>query len=120
MRHFGARLAVLLSFSMLCIANVAAADERSANFTAYLREGPGLRYRVIDEIATGQRVDVAECNDGWCRLLLDRATGFVPQGVLDATREERARAPTTCFLNRGNGSRGGMPEQFCYEPASKR
>ena len=98
----------------------ARAEQRSVGFTSFLREGPGLRYRVVDEVATNELVDVAQCVDGWCRLMLDRATGFVSEAALVVPHPLRVPGFETCFLNRGNGERGGVPERFCYQAPSTR
>lgn len=56
-----------------------------------VRSGPSTNFRVIEALARGTQVDIAECRNGWCKIGLDRGrTGWVSARYLN---EEAA--PTT-------------------------
>ena len=51
----------------------------NARATAALnvRSGPGIRYRAVDVLDRGERVQVERCQSGWCRIRHDGADGWV-------------------------------------------
>jgi uncharacterized protein YraI len=86
-----------------------------AKWTSYLRAGPGLPYAVLDEIAPHHPLTVQDCGAGWCRVLYERAEGYVQQDFL--TEAKAAPVPPgalpNCFDVTLSGHSGGSHVRFC-------
>ena len=113
-------LSALVLAAGLVAPHVSRADEGTIRATSYLREGPAIAYRTIDEVAGGVSVQVIACANEWCRIQLGDATGYVASAALN-----RAPPPTmspdarqACFLNPISGYHGTRDEEFC-SPASR-
>lgn len=65
---------------------VASTAEEAASATSLnVRSGPGTRFSVVDVLAPGDLVDVAECQaNRWCRIVQDGADGWVSASYLAA------------------------------------
>lgn len=97
------------------------ADDATVRATTYLRAGPGTAFRSVDEAAGGATVQVLGCADGWCRIQLGDAAGYVASAALTPgpapTMPPGARQ--TCFLDPLSGYHGSRDEEFC-SPAAPR
>ena len=81
----------------------------------FLRTGPGQRFTVSDELLRGARVEVGDCDVQWCRVQLDRTTGFMDRTALaarDATPPPVA-GPEDCFEARRAGRARGEVWRYC-------
>jgi len=47
-----------------------------------VRTGPSNEYRILDELHTGDKVDVLENGEGWTRIRSGDREGWVPEGFL--------------------------------------
>ena len=80
----------------------------------FLRAQPGPRAAVTDELLRGTRVEVASCDEHWCRVLLDRATGFVDRTALAAMdAPPPPRGTSDCFDATRAGHAGGELWRYC-------
>ncbi len=106
--------ACLLACGVAC-ASPLRADATEAKWTSYLRAGPGLQYGVLDEIAPHHPLSVLNCSSGWCRVLYERAEGYVEQQWLtDAQAAPVLPGPShDCFDATMTGWIGGSHVQFC-------
>jgi hypothetical protein len=61
------RTLVLCAAGLMCALLPAKVRGAQANWTTYLRVGPGLQYAVIDEVEAQDAITVQGCDKGWCR-----------------------------------------------------
>ncbi len=112
-----ARLRTASCVLACCVAGVLPwhANATEAKWTSYLRAGPGLQFAVLDEIAPHHPLTVQDCGSGWCRVLYERAEGYVQQGFLTDTHAEPVLpgAAHDCFESTMTGWIGGSHVQFC-------
>ena len=109
----------LLIVALSCVATLCwAGASQHINVTTFLREGPGKAYRVIDEVQTGQPVDVADCANSWCRVSFGRASGYVAQNAIENAHGALAKNPH-CLVNREAGYHGSDEDVLCESRASR-
>lgn len=104
--------------ALLCAVPVHA-DTAALGVTTYLREGPGTRYRPLDEVLAGRQVELLGCEAGWCRIAWSGATAYVRQAALaDAKARPAPSEARDCFLNRQAGYKRGRNLVICHaDPA---
>lgn len=112
------RVLVALFFGYFGLMTMPArAEDARAEWTSYLRAGPGLKFAVLDEIAARDPLDVRGCSGGWCRIHTHNATGYVEQALVAPNAGKQAAPPTgaraNCFDTILNGYRGGSNVRFC-------
>jgi SH3 domain protein len=57
-----------------------------------LRSGPGVQYRILGVIKTGDAVEIVERGDGWTQIrVASIGTGWIPAGYLHAEPPARVR-----------------------------
>ena len=110
---------LVVAFFLGCDGTFAATSDRAINLTTYLRDGPGLRYRAVDEAQTGELVSVIGCADGWCNVLDGGVTGYVAQSTLVIP----TGAPTplknpVCNVSGESSYHGSSDVLFCRSGAS--
>jgi len=71
-------------FSSPALASFHIADSSSAIATLALnvRTGPGTEYSVVDTLFAGEGISVNQCNNDWCYIASERASGWVAQRFL--------------------------------------
>lgn len=67
----------------------AAAGPGVATSTVNLRADPNTASDVLAKIPAGSRIEVGECNDGWCAVTFGGKSGYSIQSSLDTS----GRAP---------------------------
>jgi SH3 domain protein len=65
-----------------------------------VRSGPGTKYRILDSIGTGDRIEVLKRGEGWTQVRSGENEGWIPEGFLQpeppaAVRLARLEAQTT-------------------------
>ncbi len=88
----------------------------SVSWTTFLHEGPGLQWRVEDELDTATEVDVLGCANGWCKVAYDGAYGYLLRDVLtpaSAGPAEQPKQSQDCFDARRAGAGNGKLFTFC-------
>jgi SH3 domain protein len=65
-----------------------------------LRSGPGTKYRILEGIGTGDRVEVLNRGEGWTQVRAAEGEGWIPEGFLQpeppaAVRLARLEAQTS-------------------------
>ncbi len=114
-RCFAALLACLgLSGAMAA----AGAEPMQANWTTYLRAGPGREYAALDEVEAKSVLEVAGCDRGWCRVAIrGRPDGYVDESIFSRpdihARPDSAAPRGTCFTAPRNGSGAGEAVRYC-------
>lgn len=94
---------------LLAVGGPAWADPVAAGWTGFMRAGPGEGSPVIDEVDAGTVVDVQSCGAGWCRVVANRAVGYLPQALLPtgpaaaAASGEQACFRSPDFTRHGEG-----------------
>ena len=84
------RLALTACVALLTVTG-AAAKPGVATSTVNLRADPNTASDVLAKIPAGSRVEVGECNDGWCAVTFGGKSGYSIATSLDTTG--RARSP---------------------------
>jgi hypothetical protein len=74
---------------VLLAATAAAAKPGVTNTTVNLRADPNTASDVLAKIPAGARVEVGECDDGWCAVTYQGKSGHTIQSALDTS----GRAP---------------------------
>ncbi|MHA6300242.1 SH3 domain-containing protein [Devosia sp. CAU 1758] len=72
--------------------NTGISGDARATVSLNVRSGPGVRYRAVDVLDRGERVEVERCQSGWCRISHSGPDGWVSARYLS---------------NTGGGSSGG-------------
>jgi len=49
-----------------------------------LRSGPGTKFRILESIGTGDRIEVLARGDGWTQVRSGEKEGWIPEGFLQA------------------------------------
>lgn len=75
----------------LLLAGSAAAAPGTALTTVNLRAEANTTSEILGKIPGGSRIDVAECNGGWCAVSWAGKSGFAIQTALDTTGRARPR-----------------------------
>ncbi len=111
--------ALLLSVFLLFVSSAAWADTlREIALTTYLRDGPGLGYRAVDEAETGTRVSVLGCANGWCNVMYEGVSGYVAQtAVASAPPAFTSFKAQNCFVDGQASYHGNRAVQFCQSAA---
>ncbi len=91
----------------------AATPLREMELTTYLRDGPGVRYRAVDEAETGSLVSVVRCADGWCNVLDGGVSGYVAQSALAAPGVLSPMQNRVCRVDSQASYHGGCDVLFC-------
>jgi SH3 domain protein len=51
-----------------------------------LRSGPGVQFRIMGRLKTGDRVEVLQQGDGWTQIRVpEKGDGWIPEGYLQGT-----------------------------------
>lgn len=57
-----------------------------------LRSGPGVQYRILGVVKTGDAVEIVDRGDGWTQIrVASLGTGWIPEGYLDPEPPARVR-----------------------------
>jgi SH3 domain protein len=57
-----------------------------------LRTGPGVQFRIVGRLKTGDAVEVLETGEGWTKIrLAELGDGWIPEGYLQPTPPARLR-----------------------------
>ncbi|HEY5656728.1 MAG TPA: TIGR04211 family SH3 domain-containing protein [Myxococcota bacterium] len=104
-RNPGLRRAALLLILGLVGASGASADAAwvKDELRLNLRSGPGVQYRIIGVVKTGDAVEILERGDGWTQIRAPSlGTGWIPEGYLQpeppaAMRLAQSEAQTSEF-----------------------
>jgi SH3 domain protein len=100
----GATLLLILAFAGAGAASAEAAwvkDELRLN----LRSGPGVQYRIMGVVKTGDAVEIVNRGDGWTQIrMASLGSGWIPAGYLQAeppagVRLAQSEAQTSEFRN---------------------
>ena len=97
----------------------AQSESLEVGWPTFYRAGPGRSYVVLDELDRGVRLDVAQCESGWCRVRWEDTVGYVEQTALVDPTAVPAKPPTPgpqgCVESRVTGPayRKGLYYQFC-------
>jgi hypothetical protein len=75
----------------LLLAGSAAAAPGTAVTTVNLRAEANTTSEILGKIPGGSRIDVAECNNGWCAVAWQGKSGFAIQTALDTSGRARPR-----------------------------
>jgi uncharacterized protein YraI len=116
------RLCAGLALAALALPTPGRAEPRETAWTTLVHTGPGEQYAVVDELNPDTPVDVQECANGWCRVIADRAVGYVqadhmqdsngpltPQGGANpAFGPSSQPAPCFEFKQSGYGDKGDL------------
>lgn len=99
-------------------ASAAVAKSGMVDLTTYLRAGPGQQYAVLDEIEPRRQVEVQSCDNGWCRVIIDKAAGFIEAARLSGpdihTVPPGIPPSADCFTALLNGApRSGDDQRIC-------
>ena len=78
-----------LSCALMLLAGTAFAKPGVATSTVNLRAEANTTSEVLAKIPAGGRVDVGDCNDGWCAVTFQGKSGFSIQTSLDASGKPR-------------------------------
>jgi hypothetical protein len=81
-----------LSCALLLFAGAAFAKPGVAISTVNLRAEANTTSAVVTKIPGGGRVDVGECNDGWCAVTFQGKSGYSIQTSLDTSGKPRSIA----------------------------
>ena len=86
---------VLSACAILLLSASALAKPGVATTTVNLRAESNTTSEVLAKIPAGARLDVGDCNDGWCAVTFQGKSGFAIQTALDASGRPRTvrRAP---------------------------
>jgi uncharacterized protein YraI len=84
---------------LLLSGSAAIAVEAQAAGSANVRSGPGTSYDIVDTLASGEVVDVVECNGAgtWCRIEHSGPDGWVSRSLLEAAEDDDAGSPEIEF-----------------------
>ena len=91
------RRLALTACVLLLTAAGAVAKPGVATSTVNLRADPNTASDVLAKIPAGSRVEVGECNDGWCAVAFGGKSGYSIQSSLDTS----GRAPPRRQVRRG-------------------
>ncbi len=115
----------LLCAGAIVLISVAAADAKPgvATSTVNLRKDPNTSGDIVAKIPAGSRIEVGECNDGWCAVTFGDKSGFSIATSLDTTGRAPARAvrrgpPGTPYAYEDDGEvvRGPAPPGYVRVP----
>jgi SH3 domain protein len=57
-----------------------------------LRTGPGVQFRIVGRLKTGDTVEILETGEGWTKVrLAELGDGWIPEGYLQPTPPARLR-----------------------------
>lgn len=75
----GKRLAVAAAMATALILSAGAALAAAAHATTNvnIRSGPGIDHHKVGRLHKGEKVDIAECQAGWCLITHDGPKGWV-------------------------------------------
>ena len=104
------RLAASLAATLvaLCLAASAAAERAwiKDELRINLRSGPGVQYRILGRLKTGDAVETLQQGDGWTQIRVpEQGDGWIPEGYLQPTppagmRLAQSEAQTAEFRQR--------------------
>ena len=109
------RLGTFLSAVFLGVDGTSATTlVREIGVTTYLRDGPGLRYRAVDEAQMGTSVSVIGCANGWCDVLDGNVSGYVAQSTLAISTNQTSRTQNhACVVGEQASYHGNREVLFC-------
>jgi uncharacterized protein YraI len=88
-----------------------------ADWTTYLRVGPGLQYAVIDEVEAQDSITVKRCDKGWCQVIDGGAEGYIAENIVSAKAGPKPPVthdkPVPCFVSQLSGYGGDEAQRFC-------
>ena len=121
-----AAVSIIICYSIVGSAH---AESATTTWTAYLYQGPGAHYSVVDELPQATPLDLAGCENGWCRVTSGDRVGYLraevvargdpahpPAGVLPqpAAALSAAPPPGPCVeANQTGGNGGNAMTIFC-------
>lgn len=81
-----ARVVGLMVFGAVAFAPHAWSVEAAATSAVNVRSGPGVEFAIVDTLASGEVVDIVECNaaNTWCRIFHEGPDGWVSRSYLGA------------------------------------
>lgn len=109
--HLGAAAAMVGGLAM---AGPARAEPAWVTFSTWLRVAPGAGAKILSELDSGVRVEREACEGGWCRVVSDRAVGYLPATLLaDAPRGQKVPEAAGCFPAQHFTMEGPIPLKVC-------
>jgi uncharacterized protein YraI len=75
-------IAPLLAAGLALVPMAALAAPGHASVNANVRSGPGLGYRVVDVLKTGEYVIVKDCGANWCLIGHIGNDGYVSRSLI--------------------------------------
>lgn len=98
-------------------ASPASAEVATAHWDSFFYAAPRGTARILDEVQDQAKLDVQQCDGGWCRARYGEAEGyvreFVVHGPANELRPERQPADEKCFDAAQPGGATWQSEQFC-------
>lgn len=82
--RIGAMAMLVLGFAALPVAFHAETGWVKGEVRLNLRTGPSNEYRILDEVHTGDRLDVLENGENWTRVRAGDKEGWIPAGYLQS------------------------------------
>ena len=118
MRHsILAVVAEVVSIVALASVSMPAAPAEVALWPTYLRTAPTVDATVIGELSRGKPVTVNHCEERWCDVVVDGASGFVERDRIGpsgpASRFVSNDRPSDCFPSERAGYKAGQPLVIC-------
>jgi hypothetical protein len=110
-------IALLGSYTLSDTVASAAPPERMIGVTTYLRDGPGVRYRAVDEAEMGTMVSVLGCADEWCNVLDGGVGGYVAQSTLALPGEAVPLKKPACIVGAEASYHGSRDVLYCRADA---
>ncbi len=111
------RTLVLCAAGLMCALLPAKVHGAQANWTTYLRVGPGLQYAVIDEVEAQDAITVQGCDKGWCRVIDGGAEGYIAENIVSTKAAPKPAGspekPVPCFVTQQSGYGGDEAQRFC-------
>ena len=96
---------VLSACAVVLLSASALAKPGVATTTVNLRAEANTTSEVLAKIPAGGRLDVGDCNDGWCAVTFQGKSGFAIQTALDASGRPRRLRPPRAAARRRSGRR---------------
>jgi hypothetical protein len=119
------RRLALTACALLLTATAAAAKPGVATSTVNLRADPNTASDVLAKIPAGARIEVGECNDGWCAVTYQGKSGYSIATSLDTTgrapprQARRAPRGPGYYDDDGEVVRGDAPPGYVRVPGPR-
>jgi hypothetical protein len=82
-------------------------------WTTWIRAAPSEQARAIDEIGTGTPVQIDTCQNGWCRIIEARTTGYIQQRTLATALQTLRPGTGECFQAQYYTAENPLPITLC-------